>query len=79
MKSVHKIIPVSVATLMPLLTHSRSNFDALTGLGVGLRPQFVVIVSGAPLAARMMFELKFIELAAEREKHTTSTISGRTS
>lgn len=74
MTSVLEIVPVSMATLVPLLTHSRSNFDASTGVGVGLRPQFVFNISGAPFAARIMFALKFIELAAEREKHTTSTI-----
>lgn len=74
MKSVLEIVPASMATLVPLLTHSRSSFDASTGVGAGLRPQFVFNVSGAPFAARIMFALKFIELAAEREKHTTSTI-----
>lgn len=74
---VLEFIPASMATLVPLLTHSRSNDDAFTGVGVGLRPQFVFNLSGAPLAARIMFVLKFIELAAEREKHTNSTIENK--
>ena len=64
---------VMAAMLMPFFVHSSDNGDGAFRPPESERPQFVNRVVSRPWTTRRMYELKFMQFAAEWAKQTIST------